>query len=168
MRCRTIGVPCPGYASSNLSRVDERVNSIYHSAGLERRRTGACHQCRAAKFRCSRTRPKCERCVDKTLECEYPVNSKRNASPHSDTAATRDAAQALLSFAPSDGLTSRSNPSDVSPTSGLSGRDLPLDAPARSRSMDWYEIPPVASPPMLTAGLLRVGCSRNHFQSHLK
>lgn len=79
--CLRLGVRCPGYDGddSAVSRGElvSSVEGIYRAAGVERRRIGSCIECRKTKSRCTRTRPTCQRCQQRTLACTYPSRSER-------------------------------------------------------------------------------------------
>lgn len=70
--CDRLRITCPGYANLSREELQASVESVYRASGVERRRTGACEECRRIKSRCSRTRPVCHRCAQKKLECRYP------------------------------------------------------------------------------------------------
>jgi hypothetical protein len=93
--CLRLGVQCPGYddESGNLSRDDMRswVEDIYQTSGIEKRRVGSCKECRTSKNRCSRGRPKCRRCTQKSLKCNYPPPTNDFQQGYSGTMAEGDA-----------------------------------------------------------------------------
>ncbi|KAH7000660.1 hypothetical protein EDB80DRAFT_724325 [Ilyonectria destructans] len=74
-KCHRLGVTCPGYELDHgcISRSEmlKSTNDIFKAAGIEKRRVGSCHECRASKCRCTRTKPACQRCVAKCLKCVY-------------------------------------------------------------------------------------------------
>ncbi|KAL6399442.1 putative Zn(II)2Cys6 transcription factor [Ilyonectria robusta] len=74
-KCHRLGVTCPGYeldhGSISRSEMLKSTNDIFKAAGIEKRRVGSCHECRASKSRCTRTKPACQRCVAKCLKCVY-------------------------------------------------------------------------------------------------
>lgn len=73
--CARLGVQCPGYSDrfTRLSRSEIRsfVEDLYQTAGLSKRSIGSCKQCRQSKNKCSRNRPICHRCNQKSLGCIY-------------------------------------------------------------------------------------------------
>ncbi|KAF4951510.1 hypothetical protein FSARC_12904 [Fusarium sarcochroum] len=76
-KCTRFGVPCPGYELEFGSRSEmlKSADDIFKAAGLDKRRVGSCNGCRASKSRCSRTRPTCQRCRAKNLDCIYRANA---------------------------------------------------------------------------------------------
>ena len=74
--CCRLGVPCPGYSAEteSISRkeIQKSADDIFKAAGVEKRRVGSCAACRTSKHRCSRTRPSCRRCINRSIPCVYP------------------------------------------------------------------------------------------------
>lgn len=90
-RCQSLGGQCPGYAkyggSNPPASSADTVESIFRTAGLERRKIGACRECRATKSKCNQARPQCRRCYAKSLPCTYTsrLHKPRNLEPVSNT-----------------------------------------------------------------------------------
>lgn len=67
------------------------VDMIFKAAGIEKRKTGACLECRFTKNKCTRERPKCQRCFQRSLECTYAsknaldLKSKRSSVSDAQT-----------------------------------------------------------------------------------
>ncbi|KAI1410536.1 fungal-specific transcription factor domain-containing protein [Hypoxylon sp. FL1857] len=85
LSCQQLGVRCPGYSKPNLSSDqtgdDGTVDNIFRAAGIERRKNGACQECRNTKNKCNQARPQCQRCQMKSIPCIYTGKHKsvRNA-----------------------------------------------------------------------------------------
>ncbi|KAJ5116700.1 hypothetical protein N7456_001048 [Penicillium angulare] len=71
--CIRMGLDCPGLSEEKLSSAElrARVNNAFRHAGRRRRVVGACHECQAAKLRCDRGKPRCQRCELRSLPCLY-------------------------------------------------------------------------------------------------
>ncbi|KAH8812765.1 hypothetical protein F5884DRAFT_316685 [Xylogone sp. PMI_703] len=85
-KCTRLGIQCPGYDAGVTKRSKDDVHSsvevIYHNAGIKRRRLGSCKECHNSKNKCSRDRPRCQRCVQKSLPCTY---SRHDAQHQEDS-----------------------------------------------------------------------------------
>ncbi|KAF4980458.1 hypothetical protein FDECE_17877 [Fusarium decemcellulare] len=51
------------------------TEDIFKAAGVDKRRIGSCGECRSSKSRCTRTRPICQRCRARGLNCVYRANA---------------------------------------------------------------------------------------------
>ncbi|KAJ3535688.1 hypothetical protein NM208_g7035 [Fusarium decemcellulare] len=51
------------------------TEDIFKAAGVDKRRIGSCGECRSSKSRCTRTRPTCQRCRARGLNCVYRANA---------------------------------------------------------------------------------------------
>ncbi|KAI8630234.1 hypothetical protein F5Y19DRAFT_484116 [Xylariaceae sp. FL1651] len=82
--CGRLGVQCPGYRpGAETATRDEILKSaecVFRDAGIQKRRIGACDECRLSKGRCTKTRPSCRRCVEKGLSCVYRTKHRSVAS----------------------------------------------------------------------------------------
>ncbi|OTA81399.1 hypothetical protein M434DRAFT_211175 [Hypoxylon sp. CO27-5] len=87
LSCQHIGVRCPGYSKSKVSSDQTgdhgTIDDIFRAAGIERRKNGACQECRHTKNKCDQARPQCQRCQVKSIPCIYIAKQKiaRNAVP---------------------------------------------------------------------------------------
>lgn len=140
--CTRLGVNCPGYGDSTAilsqkdgsrQRLQDSVDFIYRSSGVEKRRVGSCDECRRTKSRCSRTRPVCKRCTRKGFTCKY--NAKYDASVV-DTAASPSpqpstTAETSMLAAPSDGSGLVSTPGSQSGAMSMPLSSIP-------QHMHWY------------------------------
>ncbi|KAJ5261298.1 hypothetical protein N7478_011893 [Penicillium angulare] len=92
--CTRMGLDCPGLSEEKLSSAElrARVNSAFRHAGRRRRVVGACHECQAAKLRCDRGKPRCQRCESRSLPCIYSDDRDRR---HSDENASNSRAVSL-------------------------------------------------------------------------
>ncbi|KAI0019705.1 fungal-specific transcription factor domain-containing protein [Xylariomycetidae sp. FL0641] len=74
--CSRLGVPCPGYAtdheSISRSEIVKSADDIFRAAGVQKRRVGACNECRTSKNKCTKAKPACQRCLVRGLACVYP------------------------------------------------------------------------------------------------
>ncbi|KAH8884094.1 hypothetical protein GQ53DRAFT_662530, partial [Thozetella sp. PMI_491] len=130
VKCQKLGLQCPGLnlqQTLTQSEIDRIVHRAYQEAGRAKRPThGSCHHCRAAKARCSQTKPSCARCQQKNLHCAYRGESPlrpsgsaalRQMSPVSDSPAQSPiSSRSVATFSPLSptGLLepSRTNPDD--------------------------------------------------------
>ncbi|KAI0145755.1 hypothetical protein F4776DRAFT_373660 [Hypoxylon sp. NC0597] len=80
LSCQNLGVRCPGYSKSNISsdQIGDHgtVDDIFRAAGIERRKNGACQECRHSKNKCDQARPQCQRCQAKSIPCIYIAKHK--------------------------------------------------------------------------------------------
>ncbi|KAL7810209.1 hypothetical protein V8C44DRAFT_332577 [Trichoderma aethiopicum] len=94
--CNRLGVKCPGYSDlpvlsqkdGSRQRVQDSVDTIYRTSGVEKRKVGSCDECRRTKSRCSRSRPVCKRCMKKGFTCRY--------NPKYDAAAGQSSASSMM------------------------------------------------------------------------
>lgn len=78
-RCGSFGLACPGYGGdraghgpkSQASSDSRALDDACREAGVDRRRVGACRECRKLKMKCDRARPRCLRCQTRNLPCTY-------------------------------------------------------------------------------------------------
>ncbi|KAJ0420218.1 hypothetical protein BJY00DRAFT_313155 [Aspergillus carlsbadensis] len=83
--CARLSIPCPGYSTDDraLSRKEivSSTEKIFRAAGKQRRRMGACQACRASKDQCTRTKPSCQRCTLRKIDCVYRASDKSTSQP---------------------------------------------------------------------------------------
>lgn len=92
-----MGITCPGYTlhHGRLTPMNMRLSAeaIYRASGIEKRRLGSCNACRNSKIRCTKTRPKCRRCLERNVDCTYDATSTTShtatTSAHSPMANTQ-------------------------------------------------------------------------------
>lgn len=73
MQCSRMRLDCPGLGDEKVAsqELHSIVNDAFQHAGRRRRVIGACQECKVAKMRCSREKPRCQRCMSRSLDCVY-------------------------------------------------------------------------------------------------
>ncbi|KAM0261038.1 hypothetical protein ACHAQJ_002477 [Trichoderma viride] len=109
---------------------------------ISRKKT--CTQCRKAKTRCSLTLPRCTRCIDKSLSCEYVASTIPRIAPYSVSGDLRDGTTELRALAAKEGHQHGVHPGcalvdtlDMMTSSPPLSSDAPVMAPAGNHSDTW-------------------------------